>query len=165
MHYSWKSKSWVQPALNALLVILFFELVSLFNTQWGNPERIMPYPFDFLLDIKNGLLVPTLVDVVSTSVLYVLGYCWYCGGLSRIIVQFIVWGIASIAFALIGTAFLFNSWMHIHIITLKQFIEVAVSLTPHTKAYTRFCFSFVLASAIPLFFYFKPTLRAYSPRQ
>jgi type IV secretion system protein VirD4 len=148
----WNKDKLIQPILNAFIVILFFELVSLLNNQWFTQEMVLPYPIDFLMDIKGGLILPTLVSVVIISALYIVAYFWYRGGLSRIIVNFIGLGIASIAFILIVTASLYNSWMHINIVSVKQLIDVALSLTPHTKAYARFWFSFVLASSIPLFF-------------
>lgn len=148
----WNKRQLMQPVLNTFIIILFFELVSLLNNQWFTQERVFPYPIDFLMDIKDGLILPTLVSSVIASALFVLAYFWYCGGPSRIIVHFIGLGIGSIAFILIVTASVFNSWMHINIITLKQLFDVALSLTPHTKAYVRFWFSFALASSIPLFF-------------
>lgn len=142
----------IKSLSNALWVVLFFELTGIVNNQWLVEPRLWIYPTDFLMDLNEGMILSTLASLGLVSFVYGVAYFWLRGGLSRVLSNWAFVGLFSIGFTLSFTVLVFNTWMHIHIMSLRQLIEVVVSLTPHTQAHTRFWFSFLLASSIPLFF-------------
>ena len=134
---------------STIAILFFFELISVLNNQWLIHPSHWVYPTDFIFALREGLILPTVVSCLIASFLYAVAFFWYRGGFLRIITHFILLGIASIVFTIFVTTILFNTWMNIHITTIRQWVEVLGSLKPHTQAYLRFWLSFLFASCLP----------------
>lgn len=141
-----KLTSTLQIVIN---VLLFCELISLFNMLLCANQMIVPWPGDFLIDIEEGKLTSTLLSSLFSVLLVIAEFAWFKGGLARIISNHIFIVIAAISFSLIITTIVFNAWMNIHISNLTQWMAIITELAPHTKAYHRFLFSVALGCFIP----------------
>lgn len=140
----------IGASMTALL--LFFELISVFNNQWRIDPLMSIYPFDFLMDMDEGMWIETLSSTLLTLVIYALFYCWYQGGLSRIIVNYMTLGASALLLAVVFTTLVFNGWMQIHITTCAQWIEVLSSMGHGQIAYSRFWLSLLLGCLLPIGF-------------
>ncbi|MGC1183141.1 type IV secretory system conjugative DNA transfer family protein [Legionella sp.] len=133
-----------------LYLLFFFELVSLLNHQWQRQSTFFVYPTEFIWDLLEGKFLTTSISLGIAGMVSVLAYLWIRGGLKRVISR---WGFCflfSVVFSGVMTTLIFNEWMHIRITNVRQLMDVVFSLTPHTKAYTRFLFSALLGCLLPI---------------
>jgi type IV secretion system protein VirD4 len=129
-------------------LLLFLELIGLLNAQWSTKEMETPSLFDVFYDINAG---KTIISALIVSFLYLLGFAWYKGTLLRIIAQAMVCFIVGLLFSIIATTLIFNAWMHIHITTIGQWVDILSTIKTHTHAYHRFWISSALGVTLPLY--------------
>lgn len=147
----------LSECLTVLLVVsgisFFLTLAGFLNGQWSTDALRLPHPYDVILDIKEGLYARTLVSSLMVLGLFTLMFAWYKGALSRIVAHAISGVLASIVFSIVMTTLIFNAWMHIHISTLGQWVEILSSLQAHTRPFHRFWLSCILSGTPPLCIY------------
>ena len=147
----WVNSEGCQALLASSGLILFFEFISILNRQWLIKPMTLPYPTDFMRDVIHGLYLETALSVLIGSLLGLLLFTWYRGGLSRIISHAVLCFLSGLVGAVVITTLIFNAWMHIHLTTMGQWIDILSSLKAHTRPFHRFLFSIGVGITLPMY--------------